>query len=265
MARATYSATALVGTGKSGYLKAGADGYYDNVPLGALEYRNCDGDIYTLKSAKKLIEKSSEGKLRKMIEMGVLRGEYGHPKMQPGESKSAFLARACTITEKNVSHHFSDVYIDDGNGIKDKNGQSIILILGRLKPNGPYGDTLAAQMENNQENVCFSIRAWTDDFEGPGGIIYKDLRDIITWDYVNRPGLEPAQKYLSPSLESFEKVTFTKEHIQTALSTLKEMGINMESETTTNIRRVLEAYDWQIEENKKKDGILLLPPSSRWV
>ena len=93
---ATYQCTALMGTNKKGSLKCDADGYY-NVVLGALDYYNSSGAFYAYEPAKKLFDQSST--LQRRITKGVLRGECGHPKFQPGQSKKDFMMRVLSIEE----------------------------------------------------------------------------------------------------------------------------------------------------------------------
>ena len=116
---ATYQCTALMGTNKKGSLKCDADGYY-NVVLGALDYYNSSGAFYAYEPAKKLFDQSST--LQRRITKGVLRGECGHPKFQPGQSKKDFMMRVLSIEEQSVSHHISEVTIDETT-VKDKAGR----------------------------------------------------------------------------------------------------------------------------------------------
>lgn len=256
---ATYQCTALMGTNKKGSLKCDANGYY-RVILGALDYYNSAGSFYAYAPAKRLFDQSSI--LQRRIAKGVLRGECGHPKFQPGQSKKDFMMRVLDIDEKYVSHHISEVTIDE-NTVKDKNGQPIVTIMGLVRPCGPMGDSLAASLENSQENVCFSIRSLTDDVMDSRGRHVKNLVEIVTWDYVNECGLAIANKYDNPALEEFQSVGFTREHLVLARNMAMSLSGGMESNAVTNIAAAMAAYGWIADAPSSKSG-LVLPPSAKW-
>jgi hypothetical protein len=225
---ATFSCTALQGTNKCGILKPDAEGYYDMV-LGALNFYNSAGAFWPYEGSAKEIFKSSSSFMRRMAK-GVLRGEYGHPK-QDGMSMNQYALRLLEIYEEKVSHHIKEVRVDF-NAVKDKNGNPCIAIMGKVKPCGPYGDYLQKQIDNKSENVCFSIRAITAD-ERVRNVLHKELQQIVTWDYVNEGGLEPAQKYRAPSLESYISLEVTA-GIAKSIAKVKEeqleaVGAGMES------------------------------------
>nr|DAT15808.1 MAG TPA: Prohead core protein protease [Caudoviricetes sp.] len=193
-----YGCTALVGTNKSGLLKPDADGRYDMV-LGALEYPNSVGDIYTLKSAQQFFKEGSA--LKRKIDNGQLRAEYGHPKREPGMTDQEYLERILTIEETKVCAHISDVYIDTKNVKCPKTGRTIIAFRGKVKPQGPYGPYLKEELDDPKTNVAFSIRSLTLNKQ-VGFRQEKDFTQIVNWDKVTEPGLAPATKYSVPTLES---------------------------------------------------------------
>lgn len=236
---ATYSCTALMGTNKVGILKPDVDGYYELV-LGGLDVYNSAGAFYPLGPAKELFEASSS--LQRRIKSGNLRGEYGHPKMIPGMSQRDFLARVMEIREDQVCCHFKEVTIV--HNVKDKDGRSTIAVIGKVKPSGPMGEALRASLENPHENVCFSIRSLTID-EYVGGRLIKTLKNIITWDYVNEPGIAIANKYCAPTLEKLHEVVFNP----TQLNAVKEhhsrlKGAGLESGIAVNASEIEEALGW---------------------
>lgn len=223
-----YGCTALVGTNKSGTLKPDEFGRYDMI-LGALEYPNSVGDIYTLKSAQEFFKEGSS--LLRRIQNGQLRAEYGHPKKQPGMSERDFLERILTIEETLVCCHISDVYIDMGSVKDPKTGRPIITFRGKVKPSGPYGQVLKEMLDDPKQNVAFSIRSLTLNRQ-VGFRQHKDFTQIITWDYVNEPGLAPANKYAVPTLEQHG---FTEKTIQEILqSQVKSKTISNESISLLN-------------------------------
>ena len=193
----SLSCTALVGTNKAGTLKPDADGYY-LVVLGALDVYNSVGAFYPEASARSLFQEASS--LMRRIASGNLRGEYGHPRRVPGMTVDDFVNRVRDIYEPNVCMHIRKVIVDYSS-FRNSAGQPIITILGEVKPSGPMGPALLAQFQNRFEDVCFSIRSLTKD-EFSFGRMNKHLQLIVTWDYVNEPGLANAHKWNAPGLES---------------------------------------------------------------
>lgn len=216
--------TALAGTNKQGVLKPDADGYYE-VVLGGLNMFNSAGEYYVYEAAKSLFESSSQ--LQRRAARGALRGEYGHPKMLPGMSNEQFANRVMSIYEDMVSHHIKEVFLDFDR-VKDDKGKPVIAIIGKIKPAGPYAGALQKSLETPGENVCFSIRAFTDD-QRIGGVNHRALRTIVTWDYVNEPGLAVANKFSSPSLESIQDIPLTRGDLERSLENQNGGGQAMES------------------------------------
>lgn len=197
MEQVCYNCTALAGTNKAGILTPDANGYFD-VILGAFDFPNSAGSVYPSAPALKLMEAS--GSLMRRINTGQCRGEYGHPKKEAGMTNAQFINRILTIEETRIACVFKDVRIDK-DSIKDDRGRPVIAVRGKVKPCGPYGEYLLAQLQNPDENVAFSVRSLTRD-QRVAGILQKVMRTLVTWDYVNEPGIAIATKYNSPSLES---------------------------------------------------------------
>jgi Peptidase S80 family len=193
-----FACTSLVGTNKAGILKPNENGYYTMV-VGALNMFNSAGEYYVYEQAKELFQNSSQ--LQRRAARGALRGEYGHPKLQPGQSMDSFARRAMSIHEDRVCCHHMRIWLDF-NSMKDDQGKPVVAIMSEVAPNGPLGAVLQKQIENKNENVCFSIRAMTEDFFDRG-INKRILRSVVTFDYVNEPGISIAEKFKSPALESF--------------------------------------------------------------
>jgi len=197
---ARYACTSLMGTNKAGMLKSDTNGYRPMV-VGALNMFNSSGEFYTHEQAKALFDGSSQCQRR--VQRGVLKGEYGHPKFEPGMRGDQFLQRVLTIDEDKICCHFREIWLES-NAVKDKDGKAVVAIMAWVKPSGPYGGYLRESLENPDENVCFSIRAFTDD-RYVGGVKQRTLKQIVTFDYVLEPGMAVAEKYKAPALESFKE------------------------------------------------------------
>ncbi|WP_257291517.1 S80 family phage morphogenetic serine protease [Endozoicomonas sp. ONNA1] len=229
MNRVSFQCTALAGTNKVGILKPDKNGYY-NCILGALDFPNSTGDVYTHSSAKALFQAS--GSLQRRIKNGQCRGEYGHPVREKGMSRNEWISRILKIHEPNICHHIRDVQIDS-DFIRDEHGRKLIAIRGSVKPAGPQGEALRESLKNPDENVAFSIRSLTDD-RVVRGRVEKNFRVIVGWDYVNEPGISVSTKYVNPALESLSESFDIFEHDLNQLAT-SESGISMESGSITPV------------------------------
>lgn len=249
---ATYACTALAGSNKAGILKPDADGYY-TVVLGAMDVYNSAGSFYPWESAREVFKESSS--LMRRIANGACRAEYGHPKRLPGMSIRDFIERILQIHEENVCAHIRKVWVTYDQ-IKDKNGRPVIAVLGEVKPCGPRGDTLKASLDNPSENVCFSVRSLTDDVR-IGGVTHKNIRTIVTWDYVNEPGISVANKFMAPGLEGMDEVAITAASLGSIRDYQSTSGISMESSGGVTAAEAIEALGFE-------QPVVRTPASARW-
>ena len=191
----SVSCTMLTNTQKQGILRCDADGYYPLV-LGAYGMRNSVGDVYDIPSAMNFFRKGSP--LMRRMEKGVLRAEYKHPKKEDGMNHMQWLDRLREIDADRVCAHIRKVTVDPQG--RDERGQPICLVIGEVRPSGPYGDVLKDALENKHENVYFSVRSLTKNDT------YRGVRytvELITWDFVTEGGISVAHKYNSPALEDY--------------------------------------------------------------
>lgn len=218
-----FSCTSFQGTPKKGILTPDQNGYY-SLPVGGLNVINSAGQWYDYNGAKELFEESSQ--LMRRIKRGALRGEVGHPQMQPGQSEDEYLMRILTVLESNVCAHFSELWLDP-NSFKSDDGTPIIAIMAKVCPSGPFGPMLEKKLKNSQENVCFSIRAFTSDSYVKGRYT-RVLKNVVTFDYVNEPGIHIAEKFKSPAIESIQEKIITQNQLHRAVLT-NSAGIAKES------------------------------------
>lgn len=234
-----FACTSLAGVNKAGILKKDADGYYE-VVIGALNVFNSAGQFYVYEQAKELFQSSSQ--LMRRVSRGSLRGEYGHPKFLPGMTNDQFANRVLSIYEENVSHHFKEITLDFER-VKGEDGKPVIAIIGKVKPAGPNGPALEKSLENKDENVCFSIRAFTDDFR-ERGIVKRVLKTIVTWDYVNEPGIAVAEKFKAPALESLSERNFSRGELERAAQAVHGK-VGMESALLT-AGELFQSMGWDV-------------------
>lgn len=240
-----YRCTALDGTNLNGTLKPDANGYYEMV-LSALEYPNSVGDTYRLSGARKIMEESGPF-MRKIME-GNLLGECGHPRRTPGMKDDEFLRRIYDIVESNVAIHISKVWIDDTGKVKDRQGRPVIAIMGLVAPSGPMGPAFEKSLKNPNQNTCLSVRSITDNYSVGGGKVEKEFVSIVGWDWVNEPGLAPANKFCAPGLESAsitEMVNFRVDRaaLEKIIRSARTGKISTESAQYAGMLQTLKAMD----------------------
>lgn len=226
-----FTCTKLDGTNKVGTLKKNANGYYTMV-IGALNMFNSAGMYYDFKAAEQFFMGNSA--LMRRVNNGALRGENGHPRREPGMSVQAYYARLLQIHEDKTVCHFASITLNF-NDYKDDQGRPIVAIVAEVCPSGPFGHVLEKQLQNPQENVCFSIRSFTDD-KLEGRIIVRRIKTIVTFDYVNEPGMSVANKFLAsnPALEALEDLKISRAEVEAGTRMLAgTVSVGNESEVMT--------------------------------
>ena len=212
-----FTATKLSGTGKLGSLKPDADGYY-TVVLGGLNTLNSGGQYYDLQGAEHLFLNSSA--FMRRVQKGCLMAEVGHPKRDPKMTDDDYVSRLLNIEETNTCCHIAEVWLDHDYGRNNPqfNNPNLVAIMGKLKPAGPKSQFLKEAFENNQQNIYFSIRSFTNDFFQKGKC-FRVLETIVTFDYVIEGGIANASKWSSPTLEELSETTVTHGQIKRFLAT----------------------------------------------
>ena len=77
-------------------------------------------------------------------------------------------------------------------------------------------------------DVCFSIRCFSQPHRR-GGQIIREMKHIVTFDYVTEPGIAYATKYNCPSLETHTNKMFTRGTIERAARNMANTPGTMES------------------------------------
>lgn len=197
-----FVCTSLVGKNKVGVIKPDANGYY-KMRVGALNMFNSSKMWYPFEAAREIFTDMS-GEFQRRVKRGALNGEYGHPKFLPGMTESAYFARLLSIYEENTCCHHAEISLDFDNAYDDQ-GNKIIGIDSLICPSGPLGDVLRREFENPKQNVCFSIRSFTED-RLVNGVVHRHIRKVVTFDRVTEPGMHVAEKFKSAALESNDAV-----------------------------------------------------------
>jgi hypothetical protein len=252
-----FACTALAGSNKVGLLKPDENGYYEMV-VGALNVYNSAGQYYVYDQAKELFQSSSQ--LMRRVSKGSLRGEYGHPKPLPGMTNEQFANRVMSIYEENICCHHKEITLDFDR-VKDAQGKPVIAIISKVLPAGPLGPALEKQLNNKDENVCFSIRAFTDDYRD-AGITKRVLKTIVTWDYVSEPGISVAEKFKAPALEAFAKedeMLISRGEFERGIKSATSRGLATESALLT-ADELFKSMGW----SNKDSSYIQTPSYTKW-
>jgi hypothetical protein len=191
----------LKGSNKLGIIKPDKDGCYTQV-IGGLNAYNSGGSFYELEAGLQFFQAQSS--FQRKIGRGVLRAETGHPKKTPGMKEYEYGERILRIEETLVCGTWRKIWLSNAD-LRDEQGRRIVPIMGTIYPSGPYRDMLVHAFQSPGEQVCFSIRSFTNDIPRGDGTFIKKLLQIVTFDYVNEPGIWSAEKLLSPNLESWDE------------------------------------------------------------
>lgn len=169
-------------------LRPDDNGYYD-VVLAMLDATSRNRAYYDVDSLIHQIT-GNDSVFNMMLTQGNLRGEYGHP------DPKASLERIDSIMEDRVSHHIYKVWTGD----RTNRG---IPLYGKIKPTGPFGNLLESSLLNPKENTTFSLRClMTQKAEPQHNRMYRFVKRLVTFDYVNMPGYMEASKWFAPGTES---------------------------------------------------------------
>lgn len=170
-------------------LRPDDNGYYD-VCLAMLDSTSRNRTYYDVDSVVNEIT-NAKTIFNMMLTQGNLRGEYGHP------PATASLERIDQIVEDRVAHHISKLWT----GEKMANG---IPLYGKIKPTGPFGHLVESSLLNPKENTTFSLRCLMTQRPDPANNrVYRTVKRLVTFDYVNMPGYAEASKWYSPAQEGF--------------------------------------------------------------
>lgn len=175
-------------------MKPDSDGYYDNVPLMILGLPTQTGTIYDSDSILKCM-KDDQQYFTIALRNGSLYGEADHPKTVT----EADLPRLLEVMKQYTSHHFRKVSV-----VPIKIGdQEYPLVVGSIKPCGPFGYQLDDSLRNPHENTSFSLRSICEQ-KMVNGKRHRKVKYLATFDSVTSGGFKEASKRYCPSNESFK-------------------------------------------------------------
>lgn len=213
MSNIIFEQTKLKLNGKQGKSTPDKDGYYTVIVGGLNVYNNTHSWYYTAEKAKELFGPGSL--IDRKIKNGVLKAEVNHPRRQVGEKLEDFWDRMADTDLNNVCGHFRKVWLDMdfGKNHPEYKNPNMIVIMAEFRPSGAKGDIIKDALDNQFENVCFSVRSLADEVLVAGRRV-RTLTDIIGFDYVNEGGLTFASKWDTPSIECIDSTPIVKELLQ---------------------------------------------------
>ena len=210
---------------KLGRIRPDEDGYY-TVPLAVLGTVTDNRTYYEIEDFTNQIT-SSDTFFNRCLQDGKCFGEYGHPEifLLPENQQ---IERLLKIFEKNVSHQIGKVWTGD----KLESGGRIVY--GKVKPTGPFGESLKSSLDDPCLNTSFSLRSVASSVN-QNGITRRRIKALVTFDYVCAGGYSEASKRYSPGVES--------NHIDIALTTKGPMitSTAMETLSDTEINEIFGA------------------------
>ena len=183
---------------KQGLIPKNPDGTY-TVCVGSLDQiSKADGLFYSSHGAEKFF--STQGRFMDNLDKNYLFGECGHPEREVGMTDEQWLQRNMIVVEKHISHTIHAVRMVPN--FKDpETGETVIALMADIKPAGLGGAALERDLNTPGVNVSFSIRCLTVP-KFIGGRSVRVLYKLVTFDWVNRPGMSPANKYNSLTCQS---------------------------------------------------------------
>lgn len=207
------------------------DNQYYKCTIGAFNTANHNGVLYPFTpSVKALFDVG--GIVRRRLDAGLCKGEYGHPKIDNMDLQTA-LRRLAIIEPTLTSHTFRSVSLEEA---RDEYGKGVILVIGEVKPTGPYGDCLNKQLSDREENVAFSIRSFTNNTM-INGTQARIVKDVLTWDYVIEPGISCATQFKYAALEELvDDFIITEQIMEAALNPIQVAGLENDFSTLRMIR-----------------------------
>ena len=182
-------------------LEKDSEGYY-KIPIGAINTYNSAGAFYKDDLGPASIFNESS-KFMRRVRNGGLRAEVGHPKRLPGMSLAEYKVRYMSIYEDNICANIKSIEIVKTDTKEDPEYGNVHLIYGWVKPAGPRGAFLKEMLDDPDGNVAFSVRSVTND-ELINGVVVKVIKEILSFDFVNEPGIKYATKWKSYSMESVD-------------------------------------------------------------
>ena len=219
-------------------LKPNKDGVYTGIPLSLIGTASRNNMVYERESFMECLT-DPRSRFVMNLKSGDLEGEWGHPLLDVDPKK--MVQRLLYLDRTKVSHHFTRIYA------KEDKQTGYTILYGDVKPSGPFKQSLIDNFEDPTRNCSFSLRAATAISKREGGLTYKRMLALFTFDAVDGPGYVEASKRfrdLDASTESLNvndagiDVSCNRQEFLEATKAFTDSG--MESKVVD--QRVLDAF-----------------------
>jgi Peptidase S80 family len=197
-------------------LRPDSEGYFE-IPLAALGVVTRNKTYYDIPSFVDQIT-GTESYINKTITDGSLYSEYGHPDISLMTQEQA-INRLLSVKEDKVCNHIKSIKT----GPKLEGGG--ILLLGRIKPHGPYSKHLQQSLDDPNINTSFSLRSIAKN-ENKNGVMWRKMSKLITFDYCAVSGYQEASKRYSPAVEMLIEPTARPQLSEIALEHFTKHELN---------------------------------------
>lgn len=195
-----YSCTKVTAGTAAAAPKPDKDGYYTDLILGAFDITGPTRQHFPFAGVEGLFKEGSP--LHRRATNGALKGEWGHPRQQPGESNEAYVSRISQVDERHTAIHIRSFRILKQT---DKKGNTYYQVRGDVAPSGPYGEHFTKAMQNPHENLGISIRGMSRD-TWKGITLHRTFTRVFCWDVVTEPGIPEANKMDSVNMQSLSDI-----------------------------------------------------------
>lgn len=220
------------------------EGYYTQI-IGGLNMFNSAGEYYIHTPEVEALFKQGSFH-RQLVISAALYGEAGHPKLEPGMTTEEYIRRIRKVYENNIAVHFKEIWLEKTNKYEKGFNRPIYLIWGKVKPFGKNGLIVKDALETPSVNSAFSIRSFTKNYK-ENGVTFKELKYIVTFDFVVEPGIRFANKVNSVAMEDIEDVvvdTDNEEEVEMIKQVMAEtMPSGMESFKDEDIKEINGIFD----------------------
>ena len=167
------------------------NGYY-KITLGAFNTFNASGIYYNVPDINKILGPGSL--LHRRIDKGVLFAELEHPDLSPYNGDRLKISqRVIKLDPANKIAHIKKIEVET---LRPEPGfkNPVYKIYGWVKPEGPHKEILQEALENDDENVYFSVRSLVNQRK-VGNMLVRDVVLVSTWDYVVEGGIHSANQW----------------------------------------------------------------------
>lgn len=209
------------------------------VTLGAFNAFSTEGLFYNEHGLRELLtEKNDYNSIGSKIDRRCAKGEANHPMKRPGETIPEFIDRNLVIDMTNASHNILELGFEELEE-SELPGTKVVLIKAWVLPtDNEVGRSLKADLENENVNVCFSIRCFSRVVE-INGVKHRIITKVMTWDWIDNPGISYATKAATSKAVSKLTIESSSNEIVITDAILDELEcINCQALTTESSEKL---------------------------